>query len=107
MSAKGLRIAVKSSGAQNSFIHKVQKIVGEDFASKANISSYDGEALKGSSGTRKECYGQILWAWNGHLSNPPCGRSRDGAPRVADRTGMEAILLIEKLQPHVVGDGDQ
>jgi len=54
VSAKGLPYSVKSSGAQNSFIHKVQKIGGEDFASKSHISSYEGEAFKGSAGDKEK-----------------------------------------------------
>jgi len=54
VSAKGLPYSVKSSGAQNSFIHKVQKIGGEDFASKSHISSYEGEVFKGSAGDKEK-----------------------------------------------------
>lgn len=97
--AKGLPYSAESSGAQNSFIHKVQKIGGEDFASKSHISSYDGEAFKGSAGDKEKSsdtdrsYSESLGSSFDKLSSVKGESSTPqslGDPSVKDLSEMDA-----------------
>jgi len=101
LAAKGLPYAAESSGAQNSFIHKVQKV--EDFASKSHVSSYDGEAFKGSSGDKSSGTGMRSYSdslgssFDAHTgakgdsssSGPWWDRRASGDPSVKDLSGMD------------------
>jgi hypothetical protein len=103
VSAKGLLYSAESLGAQNPFIHKVQQI--EDFAAKSHISSYDGEAFKGSSGDKEKSSGTDMRSYSDSLGpsfdipsslkgesstpNPWWGRQSLGDPSVKGLSDMD------------------
>ncbi|MGC4098596.1 MAG: hypothetical protein QM706_15900 [Nitrospira sp.] len=100
VSGKGLPYSGKSSGAQNPFIHKVEKIGDEDWASKGQISSYAGEAFKGSAGDKEKSdtdksYGESLGSsfdklskGESSLSDPSRGGASFGDPSAKDLSEM-------------------
>jgi hypothetical protein len=79
LSAEGLPYPPHSLGAQNSFIHKVQKIGEEDFASKSRISSYEGEVFKGhkESDTGMRSYSEPLGP---SFDNPSSAKGESTTP---------------------------
>ncbi|UVT19009.1 MAG: hypothetical protein H8K03_14485 [Nitrospira sp.] len=101
VSAKGLPYSAESLGAHNSFIHKVQKI--EDFSAKSHVSSYDGEAFKGSSGDKSSGTGMRSYSdslgpsfdihpgakGDTSSSGPWWDRRSSGDPSVKDLSGMD------------------
>lgn len=100
VSAKGLPYTAESADTQHSFIHKVQKIGGEDFASKSHVSSYEGDAFKGSSGDKEKSdtdrsYSESLGSsfdklskGESSLSDPSRGRASFGDPSAKDLSDM-------------------